>query len=382
MTKKLKSISSLSLIILLTLLLFILIIGFNFTKVKFLTKITDAASVVTFPKDHRQHPNFNSEWWYINLLTKTINDGTSTEKDLAYVISFSRIMEIKSLLSSRYDQGTKSFKEATNTGGDLQVSLMGGEYLKVQYSNGSTSLTLREMPSIPGDMKRVYKLIGKTNEIGTFDLTLKERSVGPNGVNTPLLWGENNNCSGRISVFNENDTFYYSIPDLDITGTITDIDGIKSTVKIGKAWIDHQWFNGSPPSNWRGHYWTSLHYTNSNNLYDSGPHSAFGFVTQIYDTGPKYTYWVKRNSNGTNECGTGGNITIDKYGSTNFPSSWNIKLDEKVNMFSITGSSFSDNQIVNVPGNFDFLEASSYFSGLVDGNKVTGLGFFETHIKK
>ena len=392
MSKRLKFLSSWNVVLILAGNFFVLASGIIISRVNLSERKAEASSVMSFPRDHGQHPDFAAEWWYVNLLARTTKIDGTNEKDLGYVISFSRIAGNKSLLSSRYDQKTKSFKENTNTGGGLSVSLKDGKYLKVQYSNGPTLSTLEELP--PGsDRKRVYTLTGKTAEIGSINLTLKERTVVSSGHNTPLLWGgTTGNCRGGISVFGQDDTFYYSIPDLDITGTIIDINGVKRNVKIGKAWIDHQWFNSIPPSDWKGHYWTSLHYTHSSDLYGSGSHQAVGFVTQIYNDGPRYTYWVKRNADGTNECGVGGRITINSYGSTNYPSSWKIELNKDFasvysnkssNQFLQTnGIPFSDNQIFTPPLGPAFFEPASYYSGIVNGRSFNGLGVFETHLKK
>lgn len=360
----------------------VLVGGVIISKINLSQKKAEASSVLSFPKDHGQHPSFVTEWWYLNLLTRTTENDGSNERDLGYVISFSQIAGTKNLLSSRYEKGSNTFRENTITGGNLSVSLTENKYLLIKYSSGETSLTLKELP--PGnDRRHIYKLVGKTPEIGNVDLTLKERSVVSSGYNTPLLWGgTTGNCQGRISVFSQNDTYYYSIPDLDITGTIIDINGVKRVVKIGKAWIDHQWFNSSPSVNWKGHYWANLHYTFSNDLYNSGHHNAIGFVTQIYLNGPKYTYWVKRNEDGTNECGVDANITINKYGSTNYPASWKIALGDGSIYLPITikGVSFSDNQIFKPPLGERFIEAASYYSGTIDSKSFTGLGFFETAI--
>ena len=347
----------------------------------------EAAALVSFPKDHASHPGFNAEWWYLNLLTKTTNTSGGDEKDTGFLLSFSTIKpptsstKVSGLLSSVYDNSSKEFRQNTDIGGDLQVYLKNKKYLFAQYTNPDSYATLEERK--PGtDKKRIYKLSGKTPEIGTFNLTLKERTKS----NMPLLWGGNTpNCTGKISVFEPNDTFYYSVPDLDITGTITNTNGEQRNVKIGKAWMDHQWFNSAPPEDWKGHYWNSFHFTESSNLYDSNPHHAIGFVTQIYNDEeigeiPKYTYWVKRNANGSNQCGTEGNIAINNYGETNYPASWTIDLNKSGNKFlQFTGSPFSENQIFNPPAGLpQFFEPASFYSGTLNGKSITGLGFFET----
>ncbi len=388
MAKYKKPSSNKKIIFLLASTVIVIIFANLIPKIQVYIKKPEAAALINFPLDHASHPNFKTEWWYLNLMTKTVDTAGGDEKDTAYLISLSRILNNNGLLTSSYDQTNKVFKQKTNTDGSLTVYLTDNKYLFAQYIDNVSNTTLQEKP--PGtDRKRVYILTGKSPEIGNFNLKLKERTVKKSGYNTPLLWGgTTGNCVGKISVFGDNDTFYYSIPDLDITGTIIDTNGITRNVKIGKAWIDHQWFNSKPPSNWMGHYWNSFHFTESTNLYDTTPHHGIGFVTQMYSEGanitPKYTYWVKRNADGTNQCGSEGSITINNYGSTNYPSSWTIKLKKSGTQFmKITGSPFSENQIFIPPFNLpQFFEPASYYSGKWNGKPVTGLGFFETHLTK
>lgn len=241
-------IKSLGLIFVLAGTLSVLVLSLLLPRVRLNPQESKASSILSFPVDHGPHPDFRAEWWYLNLLTQTTKTDGTDQKDLAYVLSFSRILGVENLLSSRYDNTSKSFKESTDQNGGLVVQLMDGNRLFVQYSNGLVGATLEEL-SIGTDRKKSYHLTGRTANMGSFDLTLKERTVVSAGFNTPLLWGgTTGNCQGKISVFSADDTFYYSIPDLDITGTITDMDGVKRNVTVGKAWFDHQWFNNSPPA--------------------------------------------------------------------------------------------------------------------------------------
>lgn len=348
-------------------------------------KTPEAAALVSFPADHVFHSGYN-EWWYLNLHVRSVRSVDNLgQKDTGYLLSFSNILNNKGLLSSRYDKNTNSFTQRTDAGGTITTSLVSGQYLYVSYksANGLNYATLEEKP--PGaDRKKVYKLTGKTDQMGTFNFTLKDRTVPSTGYTTPLLWGGNSpDCIGQISVFAASDTFYYSIPDLNITGTFTDIDGTKRTVKKGKAWMDHQWFKSSPPADWVGHYWSSLSLTESNNIYATDPHHTVGFVTQIYNTGPRYTYWVKRNANGTNSCGTGGNVAIKSYGSTNYPATWtiNLKKPNGSQFMILNGTAVSSNQVFSTPIG-SFFEPTANYSGTLNGLPVTGHGFFETHLTK
>lgn len=380
---KRKKIEILTVLLVLLGVFFALALGILLPRVNLGSTKSQASSVLGFPKDHNSHPDFNAEWWYSNLLVRTTKTDGTDRKDLAYVLSFSRIIGSGYLLNSRYDNNTKSFKENTIGAGSLMVKLVDSSKLFVQFSkNGVVLSTLEELPT-GLDRKRAYRLKGKTANMGSFDLVLKERTVVKSGFNTPLLWGgTTGNCQGKISVFAPGDTYYYSIPDLDISGSIIDIDGTRRNVVIGKAWIDHQWFSSIPPVEWLGHYWTNFHFTNSSDLYNPGPHQAFAFVTQIYKSGPKYTYWVKRNSDGTNECGTSGTITVGSYGSTNYPSSWTVNNGS----LKVNGSTFSDNQIFQRSGGGKFTESYSRYSGSLSGKvfttAFTGLGFFETSLTR
>lgn len=347
------------------------VLAFLLTRTNLNPTKSQAASILNFPADHGEHQNFNAEWWYLNLLARTTNEKGADKKDSAYVLSFTRTSGSYGLLNSYYDQKSNTFSENTVTDGKLSVRLIDGDKLSVKFDKGSTTATIKELP-VGRDRKKSYKLTGVTKNIGTFDLTLKERTVVSKGFNKPLLWG----CQGKISVFSPDDTFYYSIPDLDISGTITEPNGTKRKVETGKAWMDHQWFNSMPPSDWVGHYWSSMHLTKSGSVYDSGPHQAIGALTQIYKNGPKYTYWVKRNEDGTNQCGTDTKFAINSYGKSKYPSSWTISN----NLIKINGNTISDNQIFpSLMGNF--IEAASYFTGNISGTNITGLGFVETHLK-
>lgn len=337
---------------------------------------------ITFPADHAQHITFDGEWWYVNLLTRSTKLDGSSSQDLAHIISFSRINDMNGLLTTRFSRSDTSFRETTHTGGTVSGSLKDNQYMLVKYANQTIRMTLEELP--PDSSKRKsYHLSGTTPEIGSFDLVLREHNTPPPGGTIPLLWGGTTyaGCKGQISVFAPNDTYYYSIPDLDVSGTIIDTDRTKRVVHNGKAWIDHQWFAGMPSLSWKGHYWTSFHYAPSTqNFYSAKQHEAVGFVSQIYANGPKYTYWVKRNAEGLNECGTEGTINVTGYGSSGYPESWILNLlNDGAPFLNMTGETVSDNQIIVPPIGPAFVEAFSDYAGISRNNAVEGIGFFETH---
>jgi len=338
---------------------------------------------ISFPKDHLFHSNFKREWWYINLLIRTDDKEI---RDTGYVISLGMADNTYALLTSKYDDYSKKFSENTYSPGKISSTLGKSNLFTISYSqdNGPT-FTLKELTPLPNGAKR-YSLKGNSPQTGTLNLTLTEKTVSSKGYNTPLLWG----CDGNISVFKPNDTYYYSIPDLDITGTVKDSNGSIKKVKVGKAWMDHQWFNSSPNEDpdstkeeWQGHYWTDHYLTQRNDF--SGPHTAIGAVTQIYNGKPKYSYWVKRNTNGTNECGTNVEFNIEKIDKkSGYPNLVTIDITNSKKQLIYSGKllPFNHNQIFKSLGQ-EFFEPMSYImSGTLGKQKVTGLGFFETGIKK
>jgi len=189
-------------------------------------------SKISFPKDHLFHSNFKREWWYINLLIRTDDKEI---RDTGYVISLGKIDNISALLTSKYNDYNTKFNEETHRPGILTSTVGKTNLFTISFSkkNGPT-FTLKELPPLQNGAKR-YSLKGNSPQTGTLNLILTEKTVSPKGYNTPLLWG----CNGNISVFKPNDTYYYSIPDLDIAGTVKGSDGIIKEVKVGKAWMDH-----------------------------------------------------------------------------------------------------------------------------------------------
>ena len=143
MARKSSSSSKKGLIFLLVSAALIVIFANLIPKIQVYIKNPEASSLLTFPADHISHPSFRAEWWYLNLLARTTKTDGTSQKDLGYVLSFSRILGDKGLLNSRYDRTTKSFSEKTDKGGTLNVYLIDQKYLFVQYSNGQNYATLQ-----------------------------------------------------------------------------------------------------------------------------------------------------------------------------------------------------------------------------------------------
>lgn len=336
---------------------------------------TQAASNIVFPKDHGQHPRFNAEWWYINIIVRSVNNNGTDIKEHAYVLSFSRVSNNVNMLTSRFDNSNKEFQEASYSNGSLTVNVGEKEAYSIKYSKGNTSGVLQAMPMSNSGIQK-FNLSVESTVVGQLHFQLSPKLLEFGSSSAPLLWG--NNCSGKITVFTPNDTFYYSIPNLDVSGSFTDTNGKQRTIVSGKAWIDHQWFNSVPPQSWKGHYWSNMHLTSGDFFNSQSKHTAIGYVNQMSTNGPVNTYWVKRNPDGTSECGTSGTFTPVVYTPTRYPKTWKISSPS----FTLSGSTLSNNQIYNPLVGPQFTEALSEYSGTISGKSISGFGFVETHIKK
>lgn len=341
---------------------------------------------VTFPKDHLEHRHFDAEWWYLNMSVIAKDKKTGAVKNFAYIIFMSRINGQYAILSSKYDNSDKGYIEKTEVGGSINTSVR-NKRINISYKkNEKYKMRLSEFERKKNGI-RSYKLSGNTPQVGNFNLNLTERSYSKYNNTQPLLWG----CNGVISVFEPDDTFYYSIPELNISGQITEGSGSGKkiyNVMSGKTWIDHQWFNApsmiSPRSFWRGHYWAAFHYSKGKNPLSPTGTGALGTVVQVFSDGPKYSYWVKRNFNGKNECGSKATIKAFEHGSNGYPQKFNITLLKQSSnkpFAKIQSTVFSSNQVTRPPLGPEFLEASSYFKGTIDNSKVYGVGIIETHLK-
>jgi len=306
-----------------------------------------------FPTDHQAHPDF-AEWWYFNIINQ-VADSSGTSRELSHLISFSRIGNQSGLLTSTYNSNTKEFEENTYQG-TLTVSTAGNLKIAFQGSDNTVHAVFKRISATD------FTLEGETPEMGTFTFQMKSSNF-----DNPIKWGG----TGIINVFKENDTTYYSVPDLETTGTIDLAPEEQYVVSTGKTWMDHQYFSQKGSSDWLGHYWLSFHTS-------EGDH--YGFVTQEFTSGFKNTYWVKYSKKiNQHLSGTDGSITATADNEDQYPKS--LKLNIPSLHLELIISPTSMNQVYTPPIQTEFFEPSALFSGTISGKNFTGQGFFETHLK-
>jgi len=313
-------------------------------------------SLLKFPRDHAQHPSFAAEWWYINM-NLPLSNAYQGSRSMDSVMSLSRISGKNHFLISSYMRETGKFSEKTHLGKTKQVNVPLG--VGFEFTSSGASGSIKPISSRGGTY--TFELKGRSPQIQEFDLRL----IVPK-FDDPLLWG----CTGRISVFSPNDTYYYSVPLIRVTGTV-EIDNIPYQVSNGVAWMDHQWFSSSPSGGWNGHYWLSA---------SNGSTNALGVVAQIFSGTPKNTYWVMR-KNGNNYCGTGIFPKVVSKWPNGYPKQVNFYTKTKE---GVTATTRSRNQIFSSHGSPAFYESSIVgLTGTLNGLGVGNMkyGFLETHLK-
>jgi predicted secreted hydrolase len=171
---------------------------------------------VHLPADQAAHPGAQNEWWY------TIGHLTADGHEYGYEVQLTA-------------QGLTQIALTDLTSGTYASQQ--NQYRPGQFSVSATALDVR-MPnaSLSGPPGGMHLTADLPHEMGTLDLTLA--AAGPamydNGTGLfPFLGGT---------------SYYYSLPDLATSGTLT--LGGKATRVRGISWLDRQW------GDWN---WASLH---------------------------------------------------------------------------------------------------------------------------
>jgi len=180
-----------------------------------------------FPHDEGSHPDFRIEWWYI---TGWLNEPT---RPLGFQITFFRARpELKHDNPSRFTPrqilvAHAAFSDPSHgrliheqRAARAGLELAGAEEGRTRvWIDGWT-------------LEREGKNCRSRIPAGEFQLDLSFVSAQP-----PLLQG--NNGLSRKGPSPQSASYYYSLPHLKVSGTVT--SGGKPLAVAGSAWLDHEW---------------------------------------------------------------------------------------------------------------------------------------------
>ena len=177
-----------------------------------------------FPRDHGSHPAFRTEWWYVTGVAGPA--GAEIGVQITFFRSRPGVAEAeRSRFAQRAARAGFDLAEASEVTTDIHIE--------------DWSLALR------GDIY-VARIAARD-----FSLALEIRMRQP-----PLLQGDDG--VSRKGPSPAQASYYYSIPQLELTGTIA-VEGHERRVD-GVAWLDHEWSSAYLAPEARGWDWIGINF--------------------------------------------------------------------------------------------------------------------------
>lgn len=204
------------------------------------------AITLRFPADHGAHPSFRTEWWYVTGWLKT-KDG----RDLGFQVTFFRTHpQTGDSNPSRFAPDQVLFAHAALSDPALGRILHGeraarGGFGLAGAKAGDADVAIRDwrLRRLPDG-----RFVTRVNANG-FALALMFRPTQP-----PLAQGENG--YSRKGPEPRQASYYYSIPHLAVSGTVT--RGGQAEAVTGEAWLDREWSSDYLAPTAQGWDWTGL----------------------------------------------------------------------------------------------------------------------------
>jgi len=206
-----------------------------------------------FPRDHGSHSDFRVEWWYV---TGWLADGAGN--DYGVQITFFRNRprvdeQNPSAFAPRQLLFAHAALVSSRTGGLRHDQRAAREGFGLARSSEDTTLVVIDDWSLAldGDVYRAQVAARG------FALGLSFAAAGP-----VLANGEGG--YSRKGPLPREASFYYSRPQLAVTGTIA-VDG-KTLAVTGRAWLDHEWSSEVMAPEAAGWDWTGINFADGSAL--------------------------------------------------------------------------------------------------------------------
>lgn len=317
-----------------------------------------AGSLVEFPADEGRHSSEPIEWWYVaGQLT-----GQTSGKSYSYMFTFFhypqsgfdgfRILNITDDASGTFYQDVRplNYTVLSTSGLDIEAMLfLGGiEYFRNQQDESDNPIPFQ------------YELFGTNGVSESLDIQLDSQK-------RPLILGDD----GYLNQGLANYTYYYSLTENNVVGTIT-VDGISEPV-IGTGWIDRQYGDFNPLTGEK-YEWFSLKLSNG---MDINLWNIFTVDRSIPNT-PEYRILSAYVDDAIQTTSSDFSIERLSYFCTPddvncYSSSW--QLTSVTHDLDLTISVDHTTTEVQLP--FRFYEGSISITGTAGGTPVIGVGFAE-----
>jgi predicted secreted hydrolase len=207
-----------------------------------------------FPADHGAHPAFRTEWWYVTGTVKTAKG-----KDLGFQVTFFRTRpRVDPRNPSNFAPRQILFAHAAVSDSSVgkllhdQRAARGGFGI-AEAKIGDADVRIKDWRFVRlADGRFLARIIARG-----FALNLVFKPTQP-----PLLQGESG--YSRKGPDPKSASFYYSLPQLATTGTIT--RGTATETVAGRSWLDREWssrYLGVAAVGWD---WTGLNFDDGSAL--------------------------------------------------------------------------------------------------------------------
>jgi len=319
-----------------------------------------------FPDDHGPHPDYAIEWWYFTgnlhnhngdhfgyeltifrtgLPTSTPERNTDWVASAIYMSHFA-VTDVNNELFYSFERFSR---DSLNLAGALTED--SGDF-RVWLEDWTVSGTGADMPSIN---------IKAQNEDISIDFLLE--SVKP-----VVLQGDQG--YSKKGDADENASYYYSIPRMKTSGTIT--IGPIAHIISGDSWMDREWSSSALSDNQIGWNWFALQLNNNHELM---------YYQMLLDD-----YTVDENSNGIildplsrKTSITHNDIVIQETdhwrspSGVSYPTRWRMKLPSE--SIDLDINAYIPNQELNA--SIKYWEGNVSVTGMFKGKPISGSGYVE-----
>ena len=209
---------------------------------------------LVFPQDFGAHPDFRNEWWYVTGWLETPD-----KKPLGFQITFFRVAtEHNRANPSRFAPKQLIIAHAALSdpavGKLLHDQKSAREGLGLAYTKeGDTDVKLDDWYMLREENGRYQTTIKARDFMLRFSLTPTQK---------PML--QDDSGFSHKGPLPEQASYYYSEPQLQVTGTVTHHDK-EMTVK-GIAWLDHEWSTAYLDPNAEGWDWVGANLDDGSSL--------------------------------------------------------------------------------------------------------------------
>ncbi len=317
-----------------------------------------------FPKDHGQHPDFRTEWWYF-----TGNVVDPDAREFGFQLTFFRFaLSSKKMLRDSDWRSSQAFM-AHFAISDIQA---GGFRSSERFSRGAFGLagTGNQPCAVWLDSWRL-DCIGQ----GPHDFDLLARHDGAaislrlQAAKPPILNGRQG--LSRKSAQAGNASYYYSLARLKAAGSVV-VGGRKFQVS-GDAWMDHEWSSGALSPTQVGWDWFGLQF-------EDGTELMFYRLRGHDGTTDPYSAGSFLDADGRKVSLSADEVVLRPEGvwrhdrdSPTYPAFWSLTIP-KLRMSLMVRPKFADQELRH---RFRYWEGAVAVSGQRDGAATRGHGYLE-----